>query len=247
MKLLAVEFSSAQRSMAIWDDSDPAINPVLLATALDPRRASSPSPPHTCGGEGRGEEASIKSSKFPIQRTLSLAEEALAKAKCAREEIGILAVGLGPGSYTGIRGAIALAQGWQLGRGVNLLGVSTVECLAAQAVDEGLRGPVYIIIDAQRAEFYLACYQIAGPSFRETESLRLATKPEIDALAAANQTLLGPDIARWFPGARNLYPSAATLGHLACGRRDFVPGETLEPIYLRQTAFKKAPPPRVNP
>jgi len=59
--------------------------------------------------------------------------------------------------------------------------------------------------------------------------------------------LLGPDIARWFAGAKDVYPAAAMLGRLACGRRDFVPGENLEPIYLRETAFKKAPPPRLNP
>jgi tRNA threonylcarbamoyl adenosine modification protein YeaZ len=233
MKILAVEFSSAQRSMAVWDDSGPAA-PVLLGSALDPPPSRLPA-----------SKSTIHNSKF--QRTLSLAEEALSKAKCAREEIGVLAVGLGPGSYTGIRGAIALAQGWQLGRGVGLLGVSTVQCLAAQAQADGLRGDVHIIIDAQRAEFYLACYQLADTAFRETDPLRLASKPEIDALTDAGRTLLGPGIARWFSAAKNLYPDAVALGRLACGRRDFVPGETLEPIYLRETAFKKAPPLRVNP
>jgi tRNA threonylcarbamoyladenosine biosynthesis protein TsaB len=171
----------------------------------------------------------------------------LAEANCRREEIGALAVGLGPGSYNGIRGAIALAQGWQLGRGIGLLGISSVECLAAQARADGPRGAVYIIIDAQRTEFYLARYQIADTDCRETGPLRLASKSEIQALAAGGQTLLGPDIARWFPAAKDLYPSAAILGRLACGRREFVNGETLEPIYLRETAFKKAPPPRLNP
>ena len=122
-----------------------------------------------------------------------------------------------------------------------------MECLAAQAQEEAVRGAVHIIIDAQRNEFYLARYQISDTDCRETEPLRLASKAEIQALAAAGETLLGPDIARYFPGAKDLYPAAATLGRLACGRRDFVPGETLEPIYLRETAFKKAPPPRVNP
>jgi tRNA A37 threonylcarbamoyladenosine modification protein TsaB len=107
-----------------------------------------------------------------------------------------------------------------------------------------MRGAVHIIIDAQRTEFYLARYQIADTGWRETEPLRLASKAEIQALADAGQTLLGPDIARWFAGAKDLHPSAAMLGRLACGRRDFVSGETLEPIYLRETAFKKAPPPR---
>jgi tRNA threonylcarbamoyladenosine biosynthesis protein TsaB len=236
MKILAVEFSSVQRSVAVWDDGATAAGPVLLGNALElplPRLSNA--------------QCKMHNAKFPSQRSLGLAEEALAEAKCGREEIGALAVGLGPGSYNGIRGAIALAQGWQLGRGIGLLGISSVDCLAAGARAEGMRGAVHIIIDAQRTEFYLARYQIADTGWRETEPLRLASKAEIQALADAGQTLLGPDIARWFAGAKDLHPSAAMLGRLACGRRDFVSGETLEPIYLRETAFKKAPPPRVNP
>jgi tRNA threonylcarbamoyl adenosine modification protein YeaZ len=235
MKILAVEFSSAQRSVAVWDDGA-STAPVLLGSAqetLAPRLPNS--------------KCKMQNAKLASQRGVGLAEEALAEARCGREEVGALAVGLGPGSYNGIRGAIALAQGWQLGRGIGLLGVSSVDCLAAQARAEGLRGAVHIIIDAQRSEFYLARYQITGASWSETEPLRLASKPEIQALATGGQTLLGPDIARWFAGAKELYPAAAMLGRLACGRRDFVSGETLEPIYLRETAFKKAPPPRVNP
>jgi tRNA threonylcarbamoyladenosine biosynthesis protein TsaB len=229
MKILAVEFSSAQRSVAVWDDGGTAAGPVLLASALDPP------PPRVPG------------SLFPSQRSLGLAGQALAEAKCRPEDIGALAVGLGPGSYTGIRGAIALAQGWQLGRGTALLGVSSVDCLAAQARADGRRGAVYIVIDAQRNEFYLARYQIAAAGWSQTEALRLAPEAEIRALAAGDQTLIGPDIARWVAGGKGLYPAAAMLGRLACGRCDFVAGETLEPIYLRETAFKKAPPPRANP
>jgi tRNA threonylcarbamoyladenosine biosynthesis protein TsaB len=235
MKILAVEFSSAQRSVALWETGEAGASPVLLASVLEPPTPRLDPAPLT-----------VPNSPFASQRSLGLVEEALAQAHCRREEIGALAVGLGPGSYTGIRGAIALAQGWQLGRGIQLLGVSSVECLAAQARAEGRRGPVHIIIDAQRNEFYLARYEIAAGGWRETEALRLAPISEIQALAEAGQALLGPDIARWFGGGRDLYPAAATLGRLACGRSDFVAGETLEPIYLRETAFKKAPPPRVS-
>ncbi|MGD1086414.1 MAG: tRNA (adenosine(37)-N6)-threonylcarbamoyltransferase complex dimerization subunit type 1 TsaB [Verrucomicrobiota bacterium] len=219
MKILAVEFSSARRSAAVLETGGTPVAPALLGQAAEM--------------EGRG--------------NLALVERALAEARCGREEIGALAVGLGPGSYTGIRGAIALAQGWQLGRGVNTLGVSSMECLAAQAAEAGLRGAVNIVIDAQRNEFYLARYQADDRGWREVEALRLAAFSEIQALAAAGGTLLGPDLARWFPGARNLHPEAATLGRLAGGRVDFVPGEKLEPIYLRETDFKKAPTPRIIP
>lgn len=129
MKILAVEFSSAQRSVAVWEGGGDTA-PALLGSALEPPQ------PRADQAPGPGQPSPI-----PSRRSLGLVEQALAEAQCGREEIGALAVGLGPGSYTGIRGAIALAQGWQLGRGIKLLGVSSVECLAGQARVEGLARP----------------------------------------------------------------------------------------------------------
>jgi tRNA threonylcarbamoyladenosine biosynthesis protein TsaB len=216
MMILSVEFSSETRSVAVVQGGGGS-SAVLLGRAVE----------------------------TGLHRALSLVEEALRQARCEREEIETIAVGLGPGSYTGIRGAIALAQGWQLGRGVNVIGLSSVECLAAGAEQEKMFGPISIIIDAQRQEFYLARYELGPGVWRETEGLRLAAASEIEALALRGERLIGPSAAECFPSARNLNPDAAILGRLAIERRDFVPGEKLEPIYLRETAFKKAPPTRV--
>src|SRR5438876_225742 len=101
MKILALEFSSAQRSVALVVDGQV---------------------------RGRAQETGTRES-----RALSLIETALAAAGLERENVDCLAIGLGPGSYTGIRSAIALAQGWQLARGTKILGISSVESLAAQA------------------------------------------------------------------------------------------------------------------
>jgi tRNA threonylcarbamoyladenosine biosynthesis protein TsaB len=178
---------------------------------------------------------------------IGLVEKALQQAGCEREEVETIAVGLGPGSYHGIRAAIAFAQGWQLGRGVNLVGVSSVECLAARAEMEKILGPVNIVVDAQRNEFYLARFEIGAGARRAVEPLRLAALAEIEKRDAAGEKIVGPDIGSWFPQAVNLYPDAAVLGSLAGARTDFVSGDKLEPIYLRETAFKKAPPLRVLP
>ena len=215
MKILAVEFSTGQRSVAVVQAGDD-YDIVLLGRAV------------ASGGH----------------RALGLVEEALRQAGCEREQIETIAIGLGPGSYTGIRGAIALAQGWQLGRGVNVIGLSSVECLAAAAEQEKIFGPVNIIVDAQRSEFYLARYEITPGAWREVEGLRLAPLAEIEELARRGQRLLGPGVEEWFPSSQNLYPDAAILGRLSRDRQNFVSGEKLEPIYLRETAFKKAPTPR---
>jgi tRNA threonylcarbamoyladenosine biosynthesis protein TsaB len=215
MKILAVEFSSKARNVAVLQ----------------------------CDGEAPATLAG-RAAQTDGRRALGLVADALAAAHAEREEVEAIAVGLGPGSYTGIRGAIALAQGWQLGREVRLLGISSVECLAAQAFDEGILGTVHIVIDAQRNEFYLARYEIERGRWRETGPLRLAPIAEIEQLARDGQIIIGPDIHQWFPTARELYPDAAVLGKLACGRQDFVAGEKLEPIYLREVSYTKAPPVR---
>jgi tRNA threonylcarbamoyladenosine biosynthesis protein TsaB len=193
MKILAVEFSSSRRGVAVWDTAGASGQPVLLGSSVEV--------------SGRG--------------ALGLVAQALAEARTSREEIGVVAVGLGPGSYTGIRGAIALAQGWQLGRGVKLLGLGGVPCLAAQARAEGLRGAVNIIIDSQRNEFSLARWELGGDAARQTAPLRLAGLAEIQAMAHSGEVLIGPDILRWFPGAKNMHPCAVMLGRVALAHPGF--------------------------
>ena len=221
MKILALEFSSDRRGAAVL--AGPAAGSPALAVA----ETLDQGPRNT--------------------RAFGLIDTVLRQARLEPGQIECLAVGLGPGSYTGIRVSIAIAQGWQLARGVKLLGLSSTECLAAEAQVQGLRGRLAVAIDAQRREFYLAAYDLAPDAVRELDPLRLASFDEVNALAQAGQPLAGPGLARWFPAARDLYPQAATLARLAAARIDFVSGDQLEPIYLRPTAFVKAPPPRQLP
>ena len=60
----------------------------------------------------------------------------------------------------------------------------------------------------------------------------------------AGELIVGPEVTRWFPGGRESVPDASVLAVLAAEREDFVPGDKLEPIYLREVKFVKAPPPR---
>ncbi|MDR3458423.1 MAG: tRNA (adenosine(37)-N6)-threonylcarbamoyltransferase complex dimerization subunit type 1 TsaB [Verrucomicrobiae bacterium] len=168
-------------------------------------------------------------------RAFGLIETVLTEGKVAREAVEVIAVGLGPGSYTGIRAAIAVAQGWQLARGVKLLGVGSLEALAAQAQAEKIFGRVNVVVDAQRGEFYLGAWEISADTRVEASPLRIVTATEMAALAGVAGTGIGP------AAERVMYPGAAMVARLAAGRRDYVPGAGLQPIYLRETAFVKAP------
>jgi tRNA threonylcarbamoyl adenosine modification protein YeaZ len=219
MKILALEFSSEQRSVAI-DDIPPG-RPLdwaqlTLVTESGPRGL----------------------------KPMVLIDTALRESHLTPAQIDCLAVGLGPGSYTGIRVAISVAQGWQLARGVKLVGVSSVECLAAQAQQEGLAGQIAIIIDAQRNEFYLAVYEMLANERRMIEPLHLATFDEVKNRIQNCKSVIGPEVNRWFPEGRVEFPDASMLAQLAAQKNQFVSGEQLEPIYLRETSFVKAPPPR---
>ncbi len=91
---------------------------------------------------------------FRVTNAFSLITRVLAQSGLTREQIGGIAVGLGPGSYTGIRSAIAIAQGWQLARPVKLLGISSVEAIAARAQADGVSGCFRLLVaDAQRSGF----------------------------------------------------------------------------------------------
>jgi tRNA threonylcarbamoyladenosine biosynthesis protein TsaB len=207
MTILALEFSSEQRSAALAREG------VVLAEASE------------LGGRDT--------------KAFGLIEKVLAAAKIAREEIEVIAVGLGPGSYTGIRAAIAVAQGWQLARGVKLLGVSSAECLAAQAQAEKIFGRVNVVIDAQRGEFYLATWKISAAARAEIARLKIVAAVEIAARKNAGEICAGP------AAEPVLFPSGGMLARLAAGRNDFMAGEDLSPIYLREVSFVKAPPGRM--
>lgn len=233
MKILALEFSSPQRSVAILrrDEFHESQNEEALKSG-------------TRGARPSDALSEVVEMGRDANAPLLMIEEALREAKLEREQIECLAIGLGPGSYTGIRSAIALAQGWQLAREVKLLGISSAECIAAQARSENVLGRVNVVIDAQREEFYLAAYDISATSLREIEPLRIVTMAEMQKREQAGDVLIGPEVTRWFAGGKTVMPRAATIAALAAHRTDFIPGEKLEPIYLRETKFVKAPPPR---
>jgi len=213
MKILALEFSSAQRSVAV-----------------------------ACGPDHVREV--IDTSPGKAMRPFATIQATLDAAGIGRDEIECIAIGLGPGSYTGIRAGIALAQGWQLARQVKVLGISSVEAIAAEARSRGIRGLARVVVDAQRGEFYLAAWELTDESARELEPLRIVSHEVVES-AARGAALVGPEVKQWFPQGQMIHPRAATLAELARARTDFVPGEQLEPIYLRETSFVKAPPPRV--
>ncbi len=77
-----------------------------------------------------------------------------AEAGVVREEIGCVCVGRGPGSFTGVRIALACAKGIASALEVGLVGVSSLDGVAWGAWEAGVRGTGAVVADAMRKEVY---------------------------------------------------------------------------------------------
>ncbi len=93
-------------------------------------------------------------------KLLPVIDETLADLGITRDEIACVCVGRGPGSFTGVRIAMATAKGIASALGVALIGVSTLDAVAWQGWACGLRGPVAVIADAMRKEVYPVRYML---------------------------------------------------------------------------------------
>ncbi|MBI5397747.1 MAG: tRNA (adenosine(37)-N6)-threonylcarbamoyltransferase complex dimerization subunit type 1 TsaB [Verrucomicrobia bacterium] len=164
----------------------------------------------------------------------------------APRDVELWAVGLGPGSYTGIRVGIAAAKGFAFATGRPLAGAGSVEALA---LERGRDGAVAVIVDARRGEFYFSL-TAAG---KTAVPLQIVALDALPGLVTQPTLFIGPEIKRYEPqiAARlgglaafppvDVHPRAAFVAELtekkfaAQGRGD----EKIEPIYLRQTTFVK--------
>lgn len=107
---------------------------------------------------------------------LPLIDECLVAAGAALEDVGCIAVSIGPGSFTGLRVALATAKGLSLGGGAALVGVPTLAALAATVLPGwGATAPsapavgtvIAPCLDARKGEVYGATFVVREPALLE--------------------------------------------------------------------------------
>src|SRR6185295_9013360 len=94
---------------------------------------------------------------------LPMLESIFEREKFTFAELDAVAFGAGPGSFTGLRIACGLAQGLAFGRGLPVIGVSTLEALA----EECGAPRVVACIDARMREVYYSALERHGKEWRE--------------------------------------------------------------------------------
>ena len=193
------------------------------------------------------------------QRILPLVEEMLRRHQLALTQLDALAFGRGPGSFTGVRIGIGIAQGLAFGASLPLLGVSTLMTMAEAAWQRHGATRVLAAIDARMGEVYWAEYQREEDGAWRGEESEAVLKPEA-ALARMQQlsgewTTVGtgwqawPNLAAESPltllASDVTLPTAEAMLALAqqlWQQGKALPPEQAEPTYLRnEVTWKKLP------
>jgi tRNA threonylcarbamoyladenosine biosynthesis protein TsaB len=118
------------------------------------------------------------------QRLLPMAEALLGEAGIGFADLDLVGFGRGPGSFTGVRIATAMAQGIAMARDLPMAGVSSLECLALGAWqrfqrsgDTGAGAEVRVAIDARMGEVYRAVYRAGASGELEVLEPEAVTDP----------------------------------------------------------------------
>lgn len=163
--------------------------------------------------------------------------ETLEASGTTPEQLTHVAVGTGPGPFTGLRVGLVTARTFAHARGISVHGVCSLDALAAAAAAGGHEGELLVATDARRKEVYWARYRCAAGEFTpldEPTVTRPADLPEeVRALPTVGRgPLLYPDL---LPHAVDLLDvDAGVLAAVAARRIAEGAHMPVEPLYLRR-------------
>ena len=243
MKLLAFDTSTEQMSVAVWRDDG-------AAAGLWQQQGA--------GG--------AQASTGLIATVLQL----MAQSGLVLAELDAICFGCGPGSFTGLRTACAVAQGLAFGAGVPVLPVNSLLAVAEEARHTALAdwpaGEVHALLDARMDEVYTARLAFAtGPAGVQWQVLEPAHLRKPEAVGDASEAMTGAQPAQAAAGnvfavyGPRLQGLAASLPRIAAlpqatamlrlapqllAQGQAVPAEQALPLYVRdkvaQTTAERA-------
>jgi len=113
-------------------------------------------------------EIDIGSGKNHAEVLLPALEDLLERTGISMADIDLLACTCGPGSFTGVRTGASTAKGIAMALGKPIVGVSTLEALAMNALPR--RGIVCTLLDARRGQIYAGSYGTGADGFSENRT-----------------------------------------------------------------------------
>ena len=169
-------------------------------------------------------------------------QDCMSEAKLTFQQVDAIAIGKGPGSYTGLRIGVSAAKGLCFANDIPLISINSLEVLANSSQVES--GVIIPLIDARRMEVYSAIFGINYTLIRETQAeiidessfLPYLEKGKVhflgDGAEKCKETLVHKN-ACFIDGK---FPSAESMSHLSFDKfqnNDFENVAYFEPFYLK--------------
>jgi tRNA threonylcarbamoyladenosine biosynthesis protein TsaB len=185
---------------------------------------------------------------------LGMVETVLADARLALADIGGVAYGSGPGSFTGLRVACGVTQGLALARDVGVVGIGTLLALAQEGAEATSGDCIIACLDAHMGEVYHAAYRNVGGRWEEVCAPGVYKPDSVPAVSGGGWigcgngfAAHGGRVAGRYEGCLSavrpgLAPTARAVLRLAGPR--FAAGEAMDaatavPVYLRDKVALK--------
>lgn len=197
-------------------------------------------------------------------RLLPMVDELLKQANVELSDLDGLIFGQGPGSFTGVRIGIGVAQGLAFSAELPVVGVSSLQAMAQQAYEQHGQETVIAAIDARMSEVYNGYYTLDDNDIMQANKAEAVTSPELleEQLSSmvtkpfyavgtgwdAYQDKISPSLLKLKTNDASpeiLFPSAEAM--LKIGIEQFKAGngvtaEEAQPVYVRDTvSWQKLP------
>lgn len=197
-------------------------------------------------------EQYVLAPRRQTELVLPMIEQLLADAGCARTQLDAIAFGRGPGAFTGVRVAVAVAQGIGYALQRPLIGISTLAACAWSAQQRAGDGHWLVALDARMGELYLAGYQCQGSTQQCLLAEAVVAPDALPSLPAASWRGAGsgalyltalrarwPTLTDWHD---DITPRAAAIAALAAQQpaQHWLAAEQAQPVYLRDQVIQGA-------
>jgi tRNA threonylcarbamoyladenosine biosynthesis protein TsaB len=174
---------------------------------------------------------SLNLGRGHAEKMMGVIADVLADAGSDYASLTRLAVCVGPGSFTGIRVALATAAGLSIALGIPVTGVTALQALAVQALDKADGKPILSVIDAHRGDVYAQTFAMDALPVDQPRQVAIA---EAANLIAAGKHVLQGSGARLVPGNSadgDTLPNVEAVALAALNPAMSVPAK---PLYLRK-------------
>lgn len=107
------------------------------------------------------------------------------------DDIGLVAISIGPGSFTGLRIGLSIAKGFAFASGAEIIGVPTLEALALRISKAGLQLPILTVMDARKSEVFAAKFD--SNAARITSDLIVKPEAVLRYIETENRIIVAGD------------------------------------------------------